>query len=118
MDYAPNNPNPRSASDFLGVSNAAADLRSHAADRDMKDFAATQPQTVKAVAVDKAQQFREAAAEKAQAFKAEAQVKLKEGAQKLKDIQADAEVYIRENPTKAVLTAAGIGLVIGLIVRR
>jgi len=32
--------------------------------------------------------------------------------------QEDAEEYVRENPTKAVFTALGIGFVLGLIFRR
>jgi ElaB/YqjD/DUF883 family membrane-anchored ribosome-binding protein len=32
--------------------------------------------------------------------------------------QEDSEQYIRENPTKAVFTALGIGFVLGLIFRR
>jgi len=33
-------------------------------------------------------------------------------------LQEDSEQYVRENPTKAVLTALGIGFVLGLIFRR
>jgi len=32
--------------------------------------------------------------------------------------QEDSEQYVRENPTKAVFTAMGIGFVLGLIFRR
>ena len=32
--------------------------------------------------------------------------------------QEDGEQYVRENPTKAVFTALGIGFVLGLIFRR
>jgi ElaB/YqjD/DUF883 family membrane-anchored ribosome-binding protein len=32
--------------------------------------------------------------------------------------QEDSERYVRENPTKAVVTALGIGIVLGLIFRR
>ena len=32
--------------------------------------------------------------------------------------QEDAEQYVRENPTKAIFTAVGIGFVLGLIFRR
>lgn len=33
-------------------------------------------------------------------------------------LQEDGEQYVRENPTKAVFTALGIGFVLGLIFRR
>jgi ElaB/YqjD/DUF883 family membrane-anchored ribosome-binding protein len=37
---------------------------------------------------------------------------------RVRTFQDDAEQYVRENPTKAVLTALGIGFVLGLIFRR
>ena len=37
---------------------------------------------------------------------------------RVRTLQEDGEDYIRENPTKAVLTALGIGFVLGLIFRR
>src|SRR6476620_6222526 len=37
---------------------------------------------------------------------------------KVRTFQEDAEDYVRENPTKAVFTALGIGFVLGLIFRR
>jgi ElaB/YqjD/DUF883 family membrane-anchored ribosome-binding protein len=38
--------------------------------------------------------------------------------QRVRTFQEDAEDYVRENPTKAVFTALGIGFVLGLIFRR
>ena len=38
--------------------------------------------------------------------------------ERVRTFQEDAEEYVRENPTKAVLTALGIGFVLGLIFRR
>jgi ElaB/YqjD/DUF883 family membrane-anchored ribosome-binding protein len=37
---------------------------------------------------------------------------------RVRTFQDDAEQYVRENPTKAVLTALGIGFVLGFIFRR
>jgi ElaB/YqjD/DUF883 family membrane-anchored ribosome-binding protein len=37
---------------------------------------------------------------------------------RLRSFQDDGEQYVRENPTKAVFTALGVGLVLGLIFRR
>jgi ElaB/YqjD/DUF883 family membrane-anchored ribosome-binding protein len=37
---------------------------------------------------------------------------------RVRTFQEDSEQYIRENPTKAVFTALGIGFVLGLIFRR
>ena len=37
---------------------------------------------------------------------------------RVRTFQEDAEHYVRENPTKAVFTALGIGFVLGLVFRR
>jgi ElaB/YqjD/DUF883 family membrane-anchored ribosome-binding protein len=37
---------------------------------------------------------------------------------RVRSFQDDSERYVRENPTKAVFTALGVGLVLGLIFRR
>jgi len=38
--------------------------------------------------------------------------------ERARTFQDDAEQYVRENPTKAICTALGIGFVLGLIFRR
>jgi ElaB/YqjD/DUF883 family membrane-anchored ribosome-binding protein len=37
---------------------------------------------------------------------------------RVRSLQEDSKQYIRENPTKAVFTALGVGLVLGFIFRR
>jgi len=37
---------------------------------------------------------------------------------RIRSFQDDSKQYVRENPTKAVLTALGVGFVLGLIFRR
>ncbi len=37
---------------------------------------------------------------------------------RIRTFREDADQYVRENPTKAVFTALGIGFVLGLIFRR
>jgi ElaB/YqjD/DUF883 family membrane-anchored ribosome-binding protein len=37
---------------------------------------------------------------------------------RIRSFQDDSKQYVRENPTKAVLTALGVGFVLGLIYRR
>ena len=37
---------------------------------------------------------------------------------RVRSFQGDSKQYVRENPTKAVFTALGVGLVLGLIFRR
>jgi ElaB/YqjD/DUF883 family membrane-anchored ribosome-binding protein len=41
-----------------------------------------------------------------------------EARDRARTFQEDAEQYVRENPTKAIFTALGIGFVLGLIFRR
>lgn len=105
MDYTTTNPKPLSPED-LDANDA------------MTDFSAPESQTLKADAVEKAQNFRSYAGEKAAAIKQEAGAKIKQGAEKAKEFHVTAEDYIKENPTKSVLGAVGIGVIIGLILRR
>jgi ElaB/YqjD/DUF883 family membrane-anchored ribosome-binding protein len=41
-----------------------------------------------------------------------------EARDRARTFQEDAEDYVRENPTKAIFTALGIGFVLGLVFRR
>ena len=72
----------------------------------------------KADALNKAQNFRDIAGERAVHFKEEAGVKFKQGAEKARELHLTAEDYVRENPTKTVLGALGVGVIIGLILRK
>ncbi len=80
-------------------------------------------------ATQSARQFRESASEKAQHFKENASAQAsqlrdnaceqwEETRVKAKEFHITAEDYIRQNPTKCVLTAIGAGFIIGLLVRR
>ncbi|BDS06123.1 hypothetical protein NT6N_11630 [Oceaniferula spumae] len=110
---------------------AANDLRNAAGEKAKKiaQDAGAKAQQLKQTAVDKAQQFREFAGTKAHDVKETASVKaqqlkqaageqMQHGKVKAREVHADTEEYIRQNPTKAVLTALGIGFVLGVIVRR
>ena len=48
----------------------------------------------------------------------QASKELNETKQRLRTLRDDGEDYVRENPMKAVMTALGIGFVLGLIFRR
>lgn len=132
-------------SDFTttpSVSQAASDLR-FAAGEKAREFAHTAEEKAAALknrAVESAQQFRDTASERATQFKnvasekaaafktvaTEKAVHLKESASeqwedtrvKAKELHITAEDYIRQNPTKCVLSALGAGFLVGLIVRR
>jgi len=124
------------------VSQAASDLRAAAGEkaREFVHTAETKAAALKDRAVESAQHFREATAERASQFKSQATEKaqafkssateragqFKDTASdqwqdtrvKAKEFQVTAEDYIRENPTKSVVTALAAGFLIGLIVRR
>ena len=95
----------------------------------LKDRAVESAQQFRETAVERANQFAATATEKATAFKSAATDKaqqMKECASeqwqdtrvKAREFQVTAEDYIRQNPTKCVLSALGAGFLIGLIVRR
>ena len=48
----------------------------------------------------------------------QASKELNETKQRLRTLRDDGEDYVRENPMKAVMTALGIGFVLGVIFRR
>ncbi|MBX3741497.1 MAG: DUF883 family protein [Akkermansiaceae bacterium] len=124
------------------VAQAANDLRAAAGEkvRELASTASAQASALKEKAVESAHQFREVAGEKASQFKATAAEKaeaLKHAASerahqfretateqwedtrvKAKELHVTAEDYIRQNPTKSVLGALGVGFLIGLILRR
>ena len=113
------------------VSQAANDLRAAAGEkaREFVQTAESKAGGIKERATESAQAFRSTATEKASALKAAATERsqhLKESATeqwqdtrvKAREIHVTSEDYIRQNPTKCVVSALGIGFLIGLIVRR
>jgi len=113
------------------IGQAANDLRAAAGEkaREFVHTAETKATVLKERAVESAQHFRDSAAEKAVALKSAATERaqhIKETANeqwqdtrvKAKELQVTAEDYIRQNPTKCVISALGLGFLIGLIVRR
>ena len=65
-----------------------------------------------------AEQMRDAAAEAAREFRERAGDVAGDWKGKAQDMHQEIEDYIRQNPTKSILAAVGIGFVIGLICRR
>jgi ElaB/YqjD/DUF883 family membrane-anchored ribosome-binding protein len=66
----------------------------------------------------KYQDVRSTAAQKAEEYKGRAQQAYSAATDRAQDFQGDAEQYIRDNPLQAIGIAAGIGFVLGLIMRR
>lgn len=110
--------NPFSTTQSAGapsVSDAASELR-HAAG----DFAAAtgaEAARLKERAVETASSMKATATDKVQHARETAQQQWQETRVKAKEIHITAEDYIRQNPTKAVLGALGVGFLIGLIAR-
>lgn len=124
------------------ITQAANELRAAAGEkaREFVQLADEKASSLKERAVESAQHFRESAAERASQFKAAASERattfkaaasdkasqLKDTAQeqwhdtrvRAKELHVTAEDYIRQNPTKCVLSALGAGFLVGLIVRR
>ena len=84
----------------------------------LKESAAEKAQKFRDFAGKKASKFADAAGEKASQFKDVAGEHWEETRVKAREVHTDLEEYIRENPSKSVLVAAGVGFLLGLIVRR
>lgn len=119
------------ATDNPSVSQAANDLRNAAGEKarefvhtaeakanQLKDRAVESAQQFRSTATEKATAFKAAAADKAQHFRESATGQWQDTRVKAKEFHVTAEDYIRQNPTKCVLSALGVGFLIGLVVRR
>lgn len=84
----------------------------------LRDYAGQKANDLKSAATDKLGAFREGAGETAQNFKGVASEQWEDTRIKAQELHVSMEDYVRENPTKAVLTAVGAGFVLGLLIRR
>jgi ElaB/YqjD/DUF883 family membrane-anchored ribosome-binding protein len=73
---------------------------------------------LKSAAGDLAGDLKSAAGDMAQEYRGKAEQAWDDARQRARTLQEDGEQYVRENPTKAVFTALGVGFVLGLIFRR
>lgn len=65
-----------------------------------------------------ADDLRNAATQIAGDYRGRAEEAWGQARDRVRTFQEDSEQYVRENPTKAVFTALGVGFVLGLIFRR
>jgi ElaB/YqjD/DUF883 family membrane-anchored ribosome-binding protein len=65
-----------------------------------------------------AEDFRSAAGAMADEYRERGKEVLDDALHRVRSFQDDSKQYVRQNPTKAVFTALGVGLVLGLIFRR
>lgn len=72
----------------------------------------------RAAAEAKVAELRSTAEAKAQEFRGKAEHAYAEASTRARTLREDGEQYVRENPTRAVLTALGAGFVLGIIFRK
>lgn len=65
-----------------------------------------------------AEDLKSAAGAVAEEYRGKAEQAWDDAKGRARTFQEDSEQYVRDNPTKAVFTALGIGFVLGLIFRR
>ena len=65
-----------------------------------------------------AEDLRSAAGAMAEEYRARGKEVWDDALHRVRSFQDDSKEYVRENPTKAVFTALGVGFVLGLIFRR
>ena len=65
-----------------------------------------------------AQDLRSAAGAMADEYRGHAEGVWDDARRHVRSLQDDSKQYVRDNPTKAVFTALGVGFVLGLIFRR
>ena len=65
-----------------------------------------------------AEDFRSAAGATVDEYRARGKEVLDDALHRVRSFEDDSKQYVRENPTKAVFAALGIGFVLGLIFRR
>lgn len=118
----PGEPSAKSAADDLRAAadgNAERGISStEKKARDLKEAAAQKAAQFRDYAGEKASSLRDEAGETAQQLTAAATEQWKDTREKALELHDSLEDYVRKNPTKSILTAAGIGFLVGLIVRR
>jgi ElaB/YqjD/DUF883 family membrane-anchored ribosome-binding protein len=92
--------------------------RAESAISSSKDHLSQAAKDLSEAANAKYQDIRSQATSKAEEYKGRAQEAFSTATNRAQDFQGDTEQYIRDNPLQAIGIAAGIGFVLGLIMRR
>ena len=98
---------------------AAEEIREAVAEKadDLKRVAVEQADRMKEAALEKGQDIRDMANEKVDSIKNYAEENLGISGDKIDDLKAETERYVKENPVKSVFIALGLGFVIGRILK-
>lgn len=83
-----------------------------------KSHARQAAEELRAAASTKARELKDNATERATAARQYAETHWETARTQARDWHTSSEDYVRDNPTKAVLAALGIGFVLGLVFRR
>ena len=82
------------------------------------EAASAKVENIHQAAGQKADELRGAAQDKAQELRGVAQSAWSDTKSQAKSWQAEGEAYVRDNPTKAILIALGVGVLLGLLFRK
>jgi ElaB/YqjD/DUF883 family membrane-anchored ribosome-binding protein len=99
---------------------AAEELRSAATQKahELRNAAESRAQHFKASAEQKAAEFKTDLQDKSEDIRAYADEALGQAKQRYDNLMTEAENLAREKPRQALFTAFGVGLVVGLLLRR
>lgn len=97
---------------------ATAKASAMKAAEELRSAAAAKAQEIRQAAEQRAQQFKDVAGEKAGQFRDYADKTWTDARRDFGDIAADAEKFAREKPLQALVTAFGVGFLVGVILRR
>lgn len=84
----------------------------------LREYAGQKAGDLKLAASEKIEAIREGAGETAGQIREAASEQWQDTRERAKELHHSMEDYIRENPTKSVLTAVGVGFLVGLVIRR
>ena len=96
----------------------SAEEHAKSAADDFKAAATAKAQEIRRAAEQKAEELREAAQKKAREFSGAAGTAWTDARSKAHTWQTRGESYVRENPTKAIFIALGLGFFVGLMFRK
>ena len=75
-------------------------------------------QELRGAAEEKAAELRNVAEAKASEYREKAEQAYEQARTRARSLQEEGEAYVRENPLRGVLTALGVGFVLGALFRR
>lgn len=85
---------------------------------ELRSAAAEKARELKSSAEVRAQEIRATAGKKAEEFRGYADDALHEAREACADFRTEAEKFTRENPVQALVGAFGVGLILGLLLRK